>query len=145
MRAGLLLLLWCLHFLDDSEVEDAPPPPPPNLLISLQAGLIGIYIGGWGVVQTGKSYSFRSCVRASEAVCASGTMLFPWLGCGSSRNPPGWPGMASALSWDQGVRMGGWVTFLCEMTWGLRNDMFRSLVARAVVSQPADPPAKLAK
>jgi len=37
------------------------------------------------------------------------------------------------------------VTFLCEMTWGLRNDMFRSLVARAVVSQPADPPAKLAK
>ena len=24
MRAGLLLLLWCLHFLDDSEVEAAP-------------------------------------------------------------------------------------------------------------------------
>ena len=47
-----------------------------------------LYIGGWGVAQTGKSYSFRSCVRASEAVCARGTMLFPWLGCGSSRNAP---------------------------------------------------------
>ena len=42
---------------------------------------------------TGKSYSFRSCVRASEAVCARGTMLFPWLGCGSSRNAPGCRGV----------------------------------------------------
>ena len=64
--------------------------------------IIMLVIRGWGVVQTGKSYSFRSCVRASEAVCASGTMLFPWLGCGSSRNPPGWPGVASALSWEGG-------------------------------------------
>ena len=37
---------------------------------------------------TGKSYSFRSCVRASEAACGRGATLLPWLGCGSSKNPP---------------------------------------------------------
>ena len=42
-----------------------------------------------GVSPTGKSYSFRSCVRASEAACACETMLLPWLGCGSSQRPPG--------------------------------------------------------
>ena len=34
---------------------------------------------------TGKSYSFRSCVRASEAACACEAMSFPWLGFGSSQ------------------------------------------------------------
>ena len=28
MRAALLLLLWCLHFLDDSEYLCMDPPPP---------------------------------------------------------------------------------------------------------------------
>ena len=37
---------------------------------------------------TGKSYSFRSCVRASEAACARETMLFPRLGRGSFNSPP---------------------------------------------------------
>ena len=37
---------------------------------------------------TGKSYSFRSCVRASEAACAREAMLFPMLGRGSSKNAP---------------------------------------------------------
>ena len=36
----------------------------------------------------GKSYSFRSCVRACEAACARETMLLPRLGCGSSKNVP---------------------------------------------------------
>ena len=45
--------------------------------------------GGWGVSPTGKSYSFRSCVRASEAACGRGTMLLPRLGCGSSQRAPG--------------------------------------------------------
>ena len=40
---------------------------------------------------TGKSYSFRSCVRASEAACARGTMLLPRLGCGTSKNAPRLP------------------------------------------------------
>ena len=39
---------------------------------------------------TGKSYSFRSCVRASEAACARGTMLLPRLGRRSSGNAPPW-------------------------------------------------------
>ena len=38
---------------------------------------------------TGKSYSFRSCVRASEAACARGTMLLPRLGRASSKSTPG--------------------------------------------------------
>ena len=37
---------------------------------------------------TGKLYSFRSCVRASEAACARGTLLLPWLGPGTSNSPP---------------------------------------------------------
>ena len=40
---------------------------------------------------TGKSYSFRSCVRASEAACARGTMLLPWLGFGRSQRGPASP------------------------------------------------------
>ena len=39
---------------------------------------------------TGKSYSFRSCVRASEAACARETMLFPRLGRGSFNSTPAW-------------------------------------------------------
>ena len=38
-----------------------------------------------GVSPTEKSYSFRSYVRASEAVCARETMLLPRLGCKSSK------------------------------------------------------------
>ena len=41
-----------------------------------------------GVSPTRKSYSFRSCVRASEAECGRGTLLFPWRGLKSSRNAP---------------------------------------------------------
>ena len=39
-------------------------------------------VGGWGVSPTGKSYSFRSCVRASEAACGRETTLLPMLGFG---------------------------------------------------------------
>ena len=46
------------------------------------------FVGGWWVSPTRKSYSFRSCVRASEAACGCGTMLFPWLGCGSTQRTP---------------------------------------------------------
>ena len=46
------------------------------------------YIGGWGVVLTGKSYSFRSCVRASEAVCVRDDVVSV-AGFFSSKNPPG--------------------------------------------------------
>ena len=45
------------------------------------------YIGDWGVSPTRKSYSFRSCVRASEAACALETILLARPGCGSSKNP----------------------------------------------------------
>ena len=51
------------------------------------------HIGGWGVSPTGKSYSFRSCVRASEAACGRGTMLLPRLGCGSSQRAPTFRGV----------------------------------------------------
>ena len=50
--------------------------------------LYDTYIGGWGVSPTGKSYLFRSCVRASEAACGWGTLLFPWRGFKSSKNDP---------------------------------------------------------
>ena len=46
---------------------------------------------------TGKSYSFRSCVRASEAACARGTMLLPRLGRRSSGNAPPRGRVARAL------------------------------------------------
>ena len=50
---------------------------------------IYIYISEVGtVIPTGKSYSFRSCVRASEAACARETMLFPRLGRGSFKRAP---------------------------------------------------------
>ena len=39
-----------------------------------------MYIVGWRMSPTRKLYSFRSCVRASEAARACETMLFPWLG-----------------------------------------------------------------
>ena len=55
-------------------------------------------IGGWGVSPTGKSYSFRSCVRACEAACAREAMLFPRLGCGSSNNAPASSSRALCLS-----------------------------------------------
>ena len=44
--------------------------------------------------RTGKSipialaFALRACVRACEAVCAREAMLFPRLGCGSSKNAP---------------------------------------------------------
>ena len=41
-----------------------------------------------GVGPTRKSYSFRSCVRVSEAACGRGTLLFPWRGFKSSKNAP---------------------------------------------------------
>ena len=50
---------------------------------------IYIYIGGWGVSPTGKSYSFRSCVRACEAVCACETMLLPIAGVSDVRKSSG--------------------------------------------------------
>ena len=56
---------------------------------------IYIYIGGWGVSPTGKSYSFRSCVRAcerarrGEAVCGRETRFLPTGGCGSAQRAPG--------------------------------------------------------
>ena len=37
---------------------------------------------------TRKSYSFRSCVRASEAACGRETTLFPMLGFGSLQRAP---------------------------------------------------------
>ena len=37
---------------------------------------------------TGKSYSFRSCVRASEAVCARERVILHPLGRGNSRSAP---------------------------------------------------------
>ena len=37
---------------------------------------------------TGKSDSFRSCVRASEAACVRERMLLHPLGWGNSRSPP---------------------------------------------------------
>ena len=55
---------------------------------------------------TGKSYSFRSfvraCVRAGEArrgeaVCGRETMCLPWLGRGSAKSPPAWRSGARAL------------------------------------------------
>jgi hypothetical protein len=45
MRAGLLLLLWCLHFLDDSEVE-APPMGPHGVSM----GPHGVPMGPCGVL-----------------------------------------------------------------------------------------------
>ena len=48
----------------------------PGILVHIY---IYIYISEAGAVSpTGKSYSFRSCVRASEAACSCGTLLFPW-------------------------------------------------------------------
>ena len=81
----------------------------------------------------------RSCVRQRDDVVSVAGLRKLQKSSGMA-----WRGVGAVMG-GWGVRMGGWVTFLCEMTWGLRNDMFRSLVARAVVSQPADPPAKLAK
>ena len=46
-------------------------------------------IGGWGVSPTGKSYSFRSCVRASEAACGRETTLLPFQGSVRSFCAPG--------------------------------------------------------
>ena len=41
-----------------------------------------------GVSPTGRSYSFRSFVRASEAACGRRMVLLPWLGFGSSQRGP---------------------------------------------------------
>ena len=41
-----------------------------------------------GVSPTGKSYSSRSYVRASEAARGRGTLLFPWRGFESSKSAP---------------------------------------------------------
>ena len=59
---------------------------------------IYIYIGGWGkksgAAPTGKSYSFRSCVRASgrarrgEAACGREATLLPWLGFRTGNSAP---------------------------------------------------------
>ena len=46
-------------------------------------------VGGWGVSPTGKSYSFRSCVRACEAACAcEGRCCFPSLGLRTFESTP---------------------------------------------------------
>ena len=47
-----------------------------------------VCIGGWGVSPTGKSYSFRSCVRACEAVCARETMFLPMARIFLEKGPP---------------------------------------------------------
>ena len=39
-----------------------------------------------GVSPSRKSYSFHSCVRAGEAACGRGTLLFPWRGFKSSKS-----------------------------------------------------------
>ena len=50
---------------------------------------IYIYIGGWGVSPTGKSASFRSCVRASEAAWAREAVISCPLGLAEGRCSPG--------------------------------------------------------
>ncbi len=65
---------------------------------------------------TGKSYSFRSCVRASEAACGRETTLLPWLCFGTSNSAPGpaRPGPARGVwtCWGACLRVGAQFVFV---------------------------------
>ena len=64
-----------------------------------------------GVSPTGKSASFRSCVRAcerarrGEAACGCETTLLPWLGFGTSDSPPPARGAGAGRALPFAVKM----------------------------------------
>ena len=55
------------------------------------------YIGGWGVVPTGKLFRFRFVRAMRSCVCACETMLLPIAGFVSPQNPPAGRALACRL------------------------------------------------